>query len=405
MLSEEMIEKLMQPIIDRQEAINLYVIRRIAEQIREIGEINPSQMHQLERLLKTGSDVRKINKEIARLTGLQVQDVKNLIAKVAKDAYLDARPFFDYRMLPFIPFEQNIEIQRVVKAIAKQTANQYINLAKAQAFMIRDLKNPKKLIPTPIARTYQTVVDEAIQSVQGGVISYQTAMRRTLNQLAQSGARVVYETEKGRVHTQRMDTAVRRNLLDGIRAINQGVQDEVGKQFGADGKEITVHRYSAPDHEPIQGHQFSNDEFDKLQNQQAFKDYKGRKFDAIDRPIGVWNCRHFTYSIILGVKPVYSDAELQKYIDENAKGCTLPNGKHLTMYQCTQRQRQLETKIRYAKEAKIAADYAGDSSKASASVAKVNKLMKQYTKFSDDCGLSIKKDKIRVDGYQRKIKS
>lgn len=403
LLSDDMIENLIQPILDRQEAINVYVIKQIAAQIKRIGQLNPSSLHKLERLYKTGSDVQKINAEIARLTGLQVRDIKNLIRDVALNGYIYAKPYFDYRKKPFIPFEKNKEIQRVVNAITRQTLDTYKNLSKAQAFMLRDMANPKKLIPTPMAEAYQTVVDEAIQTVQSGVIDYNTAMRRTLDQLSQSGLRVVYQTEKGKFHTQRMDTAVRRNLLDGVRAINQGVQDEVGKEFGADGKEITVHRFSAPDHEPIQGHQFTNEEFEKLQTEQNFEDYQGRKFGAIRRPIGALNCRHFTYSIVLETsKPMYTDEQLEKFKEENAKGFTPKGGKHLTMYQCTQHQRQLETQIRYAKEGKIAADAAGDKAESDKYLAKVSNLMKEYQAFSKSCGLSPKLDKIRVKGYTDK---
>lgn len=374
-----MIENLIQPLLDRQEEINVRIITEIAAQIKRIGELTPSALHKLERLYKTGSDVKKLNEELAQMTGLQVKQIKKLIRDVALTGYVDSKPFYDYRHKSFIPFEKNVEMQRIVNSIANQTADEYVNLSKAQAFMLRDPKNPKNLIPTPMAKAYQTVVDEAIQSVQMGVIDYNTAMSRTLDQLSQSGMRVIYQTESGKFHTQRMDTAVRRNLLDGVRAINQGVQDEIGEEIDADGKEITVHRYSAPDHEPIQGHQFSNEEFDRLQNERDFRDYNGKKFDAIRRAIGVWNCRHFTYSIVLGhSKPLYTDAQLEEFKKENAKGYTLPNGRHLTMYECTQYQRQLETKIRYAKEGKIAADYAGNAAKSAEYAAKVSKLTKQY---------------------------
>lgn len=399
-LSDDMIDKLMQPIIDRQEAINTYVIKEIAAQVKRIGELTPSSLHKLERLYKTGSDAQKINAEIAQITGLQIREIKKLIRNVAMAGYIDSKPFFDYRHKPFIPFEKNVEVQRLVKSIATQTAGEYTNLSKAQAFMLRDPKNPSKLIPTSFSKTYQTVMDEAIQSVQSGVIDYNTAMRRTIDQLSQSGMRVVYQTEKGKFYTQRMDTAVRRNLLDGVRAINQAVQDEVGKEFDADGKEITVHRFSAPDHEPIQGHQFTNEEFDKLQHEQSFRDVNGRRFSAIARAIGVWNCRHFTYSIVIGhSKPLYTDQQLEKFKKENAEGYTLPNGKKLTMYECTQYQRRLETSIRYAKEGKIAADAVGDQDSADKYKARVSQLTKQYNAFSKGCGLSPKVDRIKVNGY------
>jgi len=268
--------------------------------------------------------------------------------------------------------------------------------------MIRDLANPSVLKATSIAKTYQSVVDEAIQAAQSGIVDYNTAMRRTMKQLVESGLRVVsYNPESGRKYSQRLDTAVRRNILDGIRQVNQGVQDEVGRQFGADGKEITVHAFSAPDHEPVQGHQFSNEEYDKLQNNEPFTDYRGNRFDAIARPIGFWNCRHFTFSIILGVmKPTYSDEQLKQFIDKNNEGYTTSTGKHMTMYECTQYQRQLETKIRKAKDGQMAAQAAGDMSLAQEYRAKIVNLTNQYKQFSKSCGLNAHTEKMTIAGYK-----
>lgn len=402
MLSENALENLMQPIIDRQMQINEYVIQVIAKRVKEMGRLLPSDVYKLERLLKSGADVRKINKEIARLTGLNERDIKKLIKKVAEESYLDTKPYYDYRQKPFIPFEQNIPLQRIVKAIEKQTLGTYKNLSRAQAFMIRDLKNPKKLKPTSIAKTYQSVLDEAIQSVSSGTVDYNTAMRRTMNQLADSGIRYVeYHTESGRRYTQRLDTAVRRNLMDGIRAINQGVQDETGKQYGADGKEITVHAMSAPDHEPVQGHQFTNEEYDKLQNDEPFEDVNGEKFAAIARPIGVWNCHHFTYSIIIGVnKPNFSKEQLEKLKKDNQKGYTDKNGKHYTKYECSQKMREMETEIRRHKDRYLTLSGSGDDEGAKKERATITQMNKQYKAFCEACGLKPQSERARVPGYR-----
>lgn len=403
MLSEDAIEKLMEPIITRQENINNYVIQKIAKRVREVGQLSSSDVYSLDRLHVIGGDTREINKALAEATQLNEKDIKKLIKTVAEANYLEAKPYYDYREKPFIPFEENVELQRIVKAVATQTAEEYVNMSKAQAFMIRDLANPKILKPTPIAKAYQSVIDEAIQASQGGVIDYNTAMRRTLKQLNESGIRyVTYNPESGRRYTQRLDTAVRRNLLDGIRAINQGVQDEVGKQFGADGKEITVHENSAPDHEPIQGHQFTNEEYEKLQNEEPFEDYGGRKFKPIQRAIGTLNCRHFTYSIILGVtKPNFTTKQLDAMIKRNAAGYTLSNGTHLTLYECTQYQRRLETEIRKNKDGQMMAREAGNLDLAKAYQAKINQLTQKYSAFSKACGLAEKRQKMTVSGYRK----
>lgn len=401
MLSEEALEKLLEPFLLRQEHINNYVIQQIAKRIREIGTMSVSDSYKLERLMKTGADVREINKELARLTGLQEAEIKKIIKTVAKSAYHDTRRFFDYRRLSFIPFELNIPLQRRIKAIERVTLGTYKNLSNSKAigFVFRDLKHPGIKKFQNIEETYQSVVDEAIQATQSGVIDYGTAMRRTLNELNESGVRAL-NWESG--YTQRVDTAVKRNILDGIRAINQGVQDVTGEQFGADGKEITVHECPAPDHELIQGHQFSNEEWEKLQSGYDFQDIHGQHFAGIPRAIGTCNCRHFAYSIVIGVsKPVYTAKQLQQIIDRNHDGYTLPNGKHLTLYECTQKQRAMETQTRREKEKQMTAQVAGDKSTARKIQAKVSQLVKSYKAFSSACGLSPKTGNLSVSGYKK----
>lgn len=406
MLSDDVIDKLIQPIVDRQEAINMYVIRLIAKRIKEIGELLPSDAYKLEQILKHGGDVKKINEALAQLTNKQVKEIKQLIKLVAEDGYADLKPYYDYKELNYIPFAENKELQKVVTAIANQTSESYVNLSKAQAFMIRDMKNPTKLKPTSITKAYYSVIDEAVQAVQSGTEDYNSAMKRTINQLVDSGIRrVEYSPESGRRYTQRLDSAVRRNLIDGVRAINQGVQDEVGKQFGADGKELSVHLDSAPDHEPIQGRQFTNEEYDKLNNGEAFESYpaegqSAKKFEPLQRGIGELNCRHFAYSVILGVmEPNYSEKQLDEMAEENAKGVVI-GGKHFTKYECHQYMRQLETKLRYAKEAQIAFKTSGDMKLATKHQNRVTKLVDEYKLFCQKAGMKPKWERAFVEGYK-----
>lgn len=402
MISQAELEKYITPILERQYQINNYVIGIIAKRIKEIGTLNASDLHKLESIYRSGADVRLINNEIARLTGLQVQDIKQVIRQVALYDYMYTKPYYDYRQKPFIPFAKNTELQRYVNAMAKQTALSYQNISKAQGFMIRDPKT-RELKMTSIAKTYQRVIDTAIQATSQGTIDYNTAMRNSIKELVDSGLRrVAYETEAGRKHTQRMDTAVRRNILDGVRAMNQGMQEIVGNQFGADGKEMSVHLNPAPDHEHLQGRVYTNENFEKMQNAEDFEDVTGKQFEHIDRAIGTLNCRHFMYSVIIGVhKPNYTEQQLQEIIDKNHKGYTTPDGRHMTMYDCTQYQRMLETKVRYAKDGQIAAKEAGNIPLAQQYQAKVDKYMKQYDAFSKACGLSLKINKIAVNGYRR----
>ena len=400
MLSENAIDALVQPIVDRQESINTYVITKIARSVRDIGQISPSDINRMKILVQLGVDIREMNAELARLSGLQVSDIKSAIKTVAIKTNLDAKPLYDYRHRSFIPYNKNPKLQQFVRIIGNRTAGEYTNLAHSRAtgFLIRDSKHPNILKFQSIDDTYKTVVDEAIQASASGVVDYRTAMRRTLKQLSDSGIRRL-SWDSG--YTQRLDTAVRRNILEGIRAINQATEDALGEELGCDGKELSVHINCALDHEPFQGHQFTNKEWEKLQNSEDFTDVNGQHFTGVERIIGIWNCRHIARSIFVGItKPLYTQEKLQKFIDDNHAGYTLPNGKHITMYECTQMQRQMETRIRYAKDEQIVMQESGNLEAAKLARQKVIQYTRQYKQFSKDCGLPIHMDRAAVSGYK-----
>lgn len=401
MLSEEYIENLIQPMIDRQEKINIYVLQTIAKRLKQIGKLTYSDYNRLQSIIRTGTDINLINIKLADLTSMQIKDINKIIQSVGVSAYNDASSLFDSLGIEFIPYKQNKSLQRIVSSIASNTASTFLNLSSSTGFMLRDLQHPGKLIPTSISRAYQSIIDEAIQAISFGNIDYNTAIRRSVEQLTDSGVRYIQYNNTGKPYTQRMDTAVRRNILDGIRAVNQGVQNEIGKEIGADGVEITVHQFPAYDHAPVQGHQFTNEEFEKMQNAQNFEDVEGQKFVGFERAIGTLNCRHFTYAIKVGfTPPVYSKKQLAQIIENNEKGYTLPSGKHLTMYECTQQQRLMETKIRKDKEGYIVAQNLGDDMLLEKFTTKLNKDMTAYKTFSRQCGLSVKIDRLYVAGYK-----
>lgn len=389
------LDEIAQPLVQRQQALELYVLSVIARRVKAIGEMLPSDIYKLSRLAERGADIKKIEKEVARITNLQVSDITQIIKEAAADNYLSLAK--NHR-LP--PLKENKEIQKIIDAVAERTGDTYKNISKAQAFMFRNKKNRKEFVPTSISKAYDEVIDKAIQAVESGAVDYREAMRDSLKELTASGLRNVwYEAESGKLHTQRMDTAVRRNLMDGIREVSQSVMLQTGKQFWSDGVEITVHAYPAPDHAPIQGHMFANEEFNKMQAEQDFKDINGKQYGSIKRSIGIWNCTHFAFPIVIGVDvPTYTQEQLDEILKTNQKGYTFPDGKHLTMYECTQEQRRMETEIRYRKEWRKTAEEWVDKQEAERYKAEEKRLTNEYYAFSKACGLRPKYDRLRVEG-------
>ena len=401
MLNDSQIENLIKPFVDRQIALESFVINTIAKRVGEIGTLSKTDVYRLQQLYKTGSSARAITKEIANVLGIQEKATKKMIKDVAIKTYIDAKPFYDFRHKAQIPFEKNTRLQRSVNAVSKQTAGTFKNLSnsKATGFLIRDAKNTTKLKFQTLPEAYQSVIDEAVQSVQTGVLDFDTAMRRTMKQLVDSGFRRAY-WDSG--YSRRLDSIVRMNILGGIRQINQQVQLQIADEIKADGVELSAHSFSAPDHEPIQGHIFTMENFEKMQNEFDFEDIKHNKFMSMRRPIGEWNCKHFIMSVIISQQtPTWSLQELEELKQANADGYTLKNGTHLSMYECTQVQRRYETDIRYAKEGYMMAKEAKNEELMKYYDTRISKLNKEYSQFSKDCGLRKQTNRASVSGFYR----
>ena len=163
---------------------------------------------------------------------------------------------------------------------------------------------------------------------------------------------------------------------------------------------------TAPDHEEAQGKQFSNEEYDKLQTDGIATSYDGVEIDLHQslasgdsaesfRPIGEYNCKHYTFAIVLGVsKPNYSNEELMKIREDNQKGFEL-DGKHYTTYEGTQLQRQIELEIRKTKEGMALAEGEDDDILINQSKVKLNNLMDKYRELSKASGLKMKYERLR----------
>ena len=400
MLDDRIIDKLIERLVDRIEDGNSYVLQKIGESINKIGTLSPSKAQQLAQILKYGGNFDKIIKKLAQITELNVKDIYEIFEEVAKSDYAFAKQFYDYKGVKYIPYEQNIALQRQVKALARLTSEQYMNFSNTLAFTE---KINGKVVYTELAKKYQNVIDEAVLNVFQGKTSFDESMYHTIKKLGSSGLRTV-DYANGR--SVRLDSSVRQHLKGALRNLHNEVQAVFGEEFGSDGVEISVHHNPAPDHAEVQGRQFSKEEFAKFQNDQDAVDYTGKLFtkehDGHDRrSISQYNCYHYTFDIVLGVsEPNYSEKELEQILKDNKKGFIL-DGEHYTNYEGTQLQRKLETAIRQQKDIQIIAKASKNKQLVQESQKRITELTHKYKELSDVSGLPTKLDRLRVSGYKR----
>lgn len=385
LLSESYLSSLPDPIAENMQALNDYVVKRLCERIGKIGKVSPSDAHRLKSAIEyAGTDLQAIQKELARTMGLNEKDLEAMFEDVAKENVDFANIYYKARGMQAVgSYAENAALNAFVEAAKATAAVGVINISNTTMI---GFKSGKRIIP--LREYYIQTVDRAITFAQTGTVDYYTAMRSTIKEMARSGLRRV-TFDSG--YSRRLDSQARMNLLEGVRRLNSQMMEQTGREFGADGVEISAHALCAPDHQHIQGRQYSLAEFERINSR-------------LKRPIGTLNCHHFTTPIILGVsKPVYSRSELAEinrrsnqkitYQTTDRKGNTVT--KTMSRYDASQRQRRLETAIRYAKDERDACVAAGDKLGATQARKKSAALTAEYKRFSEQAGLTVRLERTR----------
>lgn len=249
MLNNEQEEKLIQILIYRIEALNEDILTIIGTRIKEIGNMTPTQVHQIQQMLMYDTDIDRIVQKLAEVTNMNVNDIYNLFEYSAKTNQDFAKKLYQAKGITYISYMQNKVLREQIKAIAKITAKEYANISMTSAigYTVKDLKG--NLVFKDVSSAYKDIIDKAILNVGQGKTTYQQEMRNAIKQIGQSGLKTI-DYESGR--SMRLDSAIRMNTLGGLRKLNNQVQEQFGEEFDSDGVEISVHQYPAVDHENVQ---------------------------------------------------------------------------------------------------------------------------------------------------------
>ena len=373
-------EDLLSRLLSRFDVVNTMFIRKVAEQIAKIGELNPASMHIMSIFASMNEDIAAINQELAKQLHLAVGDLYKLFDKALNDLYESPRFRRALELTPLSKLDKK-RLEHYAQTVARQTAGTMENLSNT----------------TAISGTYQEAVDKAILATSSGLTDYKSAVRDVLKEIGENGLQVEYESG----YRRRLDTAVRQNVVNGAAQLAQHGSDIMGEMLGYNAVELTAHLASAPDHEPVQGRIFLLDEFKKMQSGQDCRDVKGRSYKGFRRKIGEWNCMHLAMSFDTERSvPRYKEEDLQKWAEQNARGCEI-NGRHYTLYQASQLMRRIETQVRREKDAAIAAKAAGDEDLRQDCQRNINDLARKYAEVAKAAGLAQRKDRMRVEGFRR----
>ena len=301
--------------------LELQIIEEIATRIANFGYANTVVINDLRIAQEMGYLYEDIIKLVAEYNNTTVEEVNRIFYEAGeKSLKFDDKIYKEAGLQP-LPLNQSESIKQVMNAAIVRTAGNLQNLCMTTA--------------NTAQTQFYNAINMAYMEVSTGVKSYTQAIIDTINNISSQGAVITYPSGAKRS----LESAVRTNI---VTAINQNcgkLQELRADEMGWDLMELTAHSGARPEHASWQG---------KIVSRSGQKGYLSLNDIGYGEATGFKgiNCRHDWYPYYKGSARTYTQKELNKWKNEKVEY----NGKKISKYEATQKQRYFERQIRQDKK-------------------------------------------------------
>ena len=321
MLTEQDFIKVEKQAIGIYQNLELQIIEEIATRISNFGYANTVVINDLRIAQEMGYLYEDIIKLVAEYNNTTVEEVNRIFYEAGeKSLNFDDKIYKEAGLQP-LPLKQSESIKQIMKSTIIRTAGNLQNLCMTTANTAQE--------------QFYNAINNAYMYTSTGVKSYTSAIIDEIKNLSKQGAIIQYPSGARRS----VESAVRMNV---ITAINQNcgkLQELRADELGWDLMEITAHSGARPEHAGWQGKIVSRS------GQKGYLSLNDIGYGEVTGFKGV-NCRHDWYPYYKGSTRTYTQKELNKWKNEKVEY----NGKKITKYEATQKQRYFERQIRQNKK-------------------------------------------------------
>lgn len=338
MLDPEYLLRVSEGAEDLSELLHNNIIKRIIERImHRIGRgekylLTATDKWNIQVLQDAGFLLEDIQKEIAKVTKLQTQEIKEAMEEAGVKALSYDDKVYEAAGLSPTPLEQSPHIVRLMQRNYEATIGEFRNFTRTMALQSQQL--------------FIKECDRAYNLVATGALSYSEAVKEVINNIVTDGVTVTYPSG----HTDTIETATLRAVRTGISQMSAQIGLARMKEMGASLAITSSHFGARPSHYLWQGKVFYVDwnkmnevyplsEIPTPQNidrslASKYPDFvESTRIGKVDGLSGA-NCRHSHSVYYEGMENPFTE-----YDSEESK----------KMYEKQQRQRTLERRIRDTK--------------------------------------------------------
>ena len=384
MLTPDQLDALPRRFVQLWQQVEDDILQDIARRMKSLSEpdlLTPTAIWQAWRLAETRAVRSNTVATLAKYTGKSRAEIKRLLETAGAQTLAVDDAVYTAAGLDPPPVNQSPALLNLLNAGYRQTCGTWQNLTATTA--------------NTVTGAFEDRLSRAWGLISTGAMDYSTAIRRTVDDLADTMPYITYPSG----HTDTLEVAARRAVLTGVNQTCAKLQLARMEEMDCEFVEVTAHEGARPTHAVWQGRVYHRGGA-VVQDGERYEDFETATGYGTGPGLCGWNCRHNFY-------PFYPGISVRNYTDERLAELdarNIPYGGGLyTRYEITQMQRALERRVRRYKRRYLAETAAGVD--ASQSAAKLKAARQQLSAFLAETGERLDGARAEVPGFgQREAK-
>lgn len=228
----ELIDALPEELAELFRSLEQTLLVEICSRLMIADQLNEVSVQDIRALRSHGISLEDIENAIREYTGISEKKLDELFDNVVE---WNQQYYTELIDIAKVTKPQTLVDERDIDAIRRQTHNEFTNLTRSMAFVVR---YGAKQLPLQPRQAYQWAVDNAVLQVQSGAISYNEAIRNAVKQLADSGIKAATYTG-GRM--EQIDSVVRSCVMTAVNQINAKYSEQSMEYLQTDLVEVSAH--------------------------------------------------------------------------------------------------------------------------------------------------------------------
>lgn len=369
MLTPKQLEQLPDNLIELYSKAESDIIADMARRLTTYDYFIPAAQWQYKKLREMSLLHDEIIKKLSSITGISKKQIEEMLKEAGAQTLKTDDAIYKRAGKTPEPINASPQLKSVLATGIEKTHGLFENLTKTTAMTA--------------TKQFERTLDRVYMQITTGAFDYNSTIRSAVKELSQKGIAVV-EYPSG--HIDYMEVAVRRATVTGVNQTAAKLQEARADEMDSDLVETTAHAGARPDHAEWQGKVFS-----RSGKHPKYPDFVSSTGYGTGAGLCGWNCRHNFYPFFEGIsEKTYTRPELKEL---NAMEYEY-NGRKMTEYEATQKQRHIERQIRRWKreeQAMKAIDFPTDES-----TAKVRQWQGIQRDFIKQTGLKRQYDREQI---------